>query len=267
MLASAGVSAHGASAIRAVALLQVPDMINSGNSKLLEFFVGLVALAMVVQAIVVVALAVGLMKAQKELMGHVNEIRGKLTPLINKSHILVNDLAPEIKQITTKVNDLTGKASELTSKINVITAHVEQMVGVAKDKVEEFSPTISAANETVVQANETVRIANRKTREQVERVNGMVTSTLNATVKLGKAVEQGLSVPRRELAGIIAGVRASVDVLVDRAKNPVRPRVVPGRGPVAPRPAVSEAAARISAFRTMADAPYSYTEPERDLDR
>ena len=262
-LASATVSAatslaslHSAGAARGLLFLQAQDVINSGNSKLLEFFIGLVAVAMVVQAIVVVALAIGLMKAQKLLMANVQEIRGKLMPLINKSHILVNDLAPEIKQITSRVNELTGKANEISTKVNVISSHVENIMGVAKDKVHEFSPTITAANETLNQANDTARDVNEKARQQVSRVNGMVTSTLDATVKLGKAIEHGISQPGRELAGLIAGFRASVDVLMDRARGPrvVRPRTTP------------PTSSKVTAFRSMADTPYSYTEKNRDID-
>ena len=45
--------------------LQDPDSLSSGNSRLLMVFVGMVAVALIVQAIALIAMAVGAAKARK----------------------------------------------------------------------------------------------------------------------------------------------------------------------------------------------------------
>lgn len=204
------------------------DAIDGGNAKWLMIFVGLVALAMVTQAIVVIALAMFAMKAEKRLMEQIEEIKGKVLPLIAKSHGLVVDLTPQIKQITTHVQG--------------ITAHVEEIAGVARAKAHEFSPTISAANVTVREANETVRDANRKTHAQVERINGMISGVLDATTNFGRAIRHGVTQPGREVAGVTAGVKAALNTFFSRSgggtvaernsawrsgRTPYRPEVSP----------------------------------------
>ena len=51
--------------------LQDAGSFSSGNSRLLEWFVGMVAIAMAVQAVAVIVLAVGLAKASKRADGGV----------------------------------------------------------------------------------------------------------------------------------------------------------------------------------------------------
>lgn len=188
---------------------QGPDAIDSGNAHLLMIFIGLVAFCILVVTITVVILAVGLMKAEKKLMGYIAEIKGKAMPLIDKSTGLVTELTPQIKGIT--------------EKVNVITGHVGEISAVVKDKVNEFSPTLSAANvtirTTIDKANETVLDANQKTHAQVNRVNGMITTALDATTKLGETLHHGINQPAREIAGVVSGVKAAIDSLKSKTRG------------------------------------------------
>lgn len=210
------------------------DSINSGNSKLLMIFVGLAAFALLVQALVFVVLAGGAIKGQKALLVHVEEFKAHLVefkekamPLIASSHALVTDLTPPVKAITAKVHE--------------ITVHVEDIAALAREKAHEFSPTISAANETVQAANQTVRDANHKTQEQVVRVNEMITSALDATAQLGKAIQHGITQPGREIAGVVSGVKAAFDSLLHKSRGfgsgamrstPTYPAAVPPARPL-----------------------------------
>ena len=187
-----------------LAVLQEQDSINSGNSKLLLVFVAVAAIALLAQAVVVAGIGFVVYKAQKAVLDHIGEIKGKAYPLIEKSQELITDLRPKI--------------NEITEKVNVITGHVEHIAALAKEKAEEFSPTISAANQTVASANETVAEANRKTRAQINRVDGMISSALDATVRLGTAIEHGITRPGREIAGIVTGLRVGLDTLMSGAR-------------------------------------------------
>lgn len=196
---------HTSAVLQNLAAFQTQDVISSGNAKLLEFFVAVAAIALLTQAIVVLAVGIGAFKAYKMVNGQIAELKAKAMPLIEKSHALVEQLTPQIHEITAKVNNITG--------------HVEEIAAMAKDKALEFSPTISAANQTVAAASETVREANLKTREQVARVNGMISGALDATVRLGLAIEHGISVPGREIAGVLNGVKGGFSTLANAARG------------------------------------------------
>ncbi len=219
----------------ALAFLQA-DSINSGNSKLLMIFIGIAAFALLAQAIVLTAVGIGSLKAVNEIKGHIEELKGKAMPLIANAHTLVTDLTPEVKQITTKVHGLvtdltpeikqiTTKVHEITVKVEQISGHFEEIAGVAKDKVHEFGPTIS-------EANVTIQDANRMTREQVARMNSLVTEALNATEQMGASFRYSVGAPAREIAHLVdtaketlnsfvSGTKSSMDTLMTGTKGTV----------------------------------------------
>ncbi|WP_433963769.1 hypothetical protein [Tunturiibacter gelidiferens] len=164
--------------------LQDPDSLSSGNSKLLMIFVGIVALSMLVQAIAVVRVAVGAAKARKRGLEIFEEIRAKVMPLMESSHSFIQDTAPKVKIITENL---------------VETSHV------LRAKATEFDATASDLNS--------------KTRAQMARVDGMVTSVLNTTSDISETVQRGIKVPLREVSGLVNGLKAGLDVLVGRAKG------------------------------------------------
>jgi hypothetical protein len=173
-----------------LAVFQAPD---SDFTKLLMIFIGLVTLSMVVQGVVALAIGIGAIKAQKELTKQVLELKAKSLPLIAKSQSLIEEFTPQVQQIV--------------GRVETIAAHVEYLTELTHRKADEIAPTISSANQTVQDAN-------LKTRAQISRVNGMVTSTLDATVRLGVAIEQGIAKPSREIAGVLVGIRAGFDSLL-----------------------------------------------------
>jgi hypothetical protein len=164
--------------------LEDPGSLSSGNSRLLMIFVGMVAIAMVVQAIAVIVLAVGAAKASKRGLEIAEELRAKVSPLIDTTHGVIQDSAPKVKIITENL---------------VETSHV------VRSKAQEFDLT---ANDL-----------NMRTRAQAARVDGMVTSVLNTTADISETLQRAVKVPVREFAGLVNGFKAGLDVLVGRAKE------------------------------------------------
>ena len=167
--------------------LQDPDSLSSGNSKLLMIFVAMVAVALVVQAIALIVMAVGAAKARKRGLEIVEELRLKVMPILDSSHGFIQDTAPKVKIITENF---------------VETSHV------IRAKAQEFDMTASDLNS--------------KTRAQLDRVDGMVTSVLNTTNDISETVQRGIKMPVREFNGLVNGLKAGLDVLVGRAKGPGR---------------------------------------------
>jgi hypothetical protein len=164
--------------------LQDPGSLSSGNSKLLIVFVGMVAIALVAQAIALIIMAVGAGKARKRGLEIAEEVRMKLMPILDTTHGVIHDSAPKVKIITENL---------------VETSHV------LRSKAQEFDVTASDLN--------------RKTRAQAARVDGMVTSVLNTTADISETLQRAVKVPVREFAGLVNGFKAGLDVLVGRAKE------------------------------------------------
>jgi hypothetical protein len=164
--------------------LQDAGSLSSGNSRLLMVFVGLVALALLVQAIVMVALAVIARKVTKRALEIADQVHAKAMPLFDTAQNVARDTAPKVKIITENL---------------VETSHV------VRSKAQEFDATASDLN--------------MKTRAQAARVDGMVTSVLNTTADISETLQRAVKVPVREFNGIVNGLKAGVDVLVGRAKG------------------------------------------------
>jgi hypothetical protein len=157
---------------------------SSGNTKLLIIFVGMVAIAMVVQAIAVIVLALGAVKARKRALEIAEEVREKLMPVVVATHDIIRDAGPKVKIITENL---------------VETSHV------VRSKAAEFDATASELN--------------MKARVQAARVDGMVTSVLNTTADISETLQRAVKVPVREFTGLVNGFKAGLEVLVGRAKE------------------------------------------------
>jgi hypothetical protein len=164
--------------------LQDASSLSSGSSRLLIIFVGLVAIAMVVQAIAVIVLAIGAKKASTRALEIADQLHTKLMPILDTTHTVIHDSAPKVKIITENL---------------VETSHV------VRSKAQEFDATASDLN--------------MRTRAQAARVDGMVTSVLNTTADISETLQRAAKVPVREFAGLVNGFKAGLDVLVGRAKE------------------------------------------------
>lgn len=165
--------------------LEDPGSLSSGNSRLLMFFVAMVAIAMVAQAAVVIGAAIGAAKARKQLLAMAEEVRAKALPVIDGAQEMVQDLHPKFKIITDNL---------------VETSHVVRV------KAEDFDLTISEVNQ--------------RARAQTARVDGMVTSVLDTTAGIATGIQRTVKTPVREFQGLINGFKAGMDVLTGKNKGP-----------------------------------------------
>lgn len=164
--------------------MQDPGSISSGNSTLLMVFVGLVALAMLIQAVALIIMAVVASKATKRGLAIAEEVRAKAMPLIQDSHKMLGELTPKIKVITENVLE---------------TSHM------VRGKAQDFDVTATEIN--------------ARTRAQVARVDNIVTGVLTSTAEITGTIQRGIKVPLREFSGVVNGLKAGLDVLVGRAKD------------------------------------------------
>jgi len=164
--------------------LQDAGSISSGNSRLLMIFVGMVAVAMVGQAIVVGFAVIGAAKTRNRLLVIAEEVREKTLPVITSTQSVLHELHPKIRTIADNF---------------VETSHV------VRSKAQEFDATISEVNQ--------------RARTQTERVDDMVSSVLDTTAGIASTIQKGVQVPVREFHGVMSGLKAGIDVLVGRGGN------------------------------------------------
>ena len=164
--------------------LEDPGSLSSGNSRLLMLFVAMVAVAMVAQAVFVIAAAIGAAKTRKQLLAMAHELREKALPVIDSTQSMVQELQPKFRVLTDNL---------------VETSHV------VRAKANEFDATISDVNQ--------------RARVQTARVDDMVSSVLDATSGIASGIQKGVQVPVREFQGIMNGIKAGIDVLAGRRGN------------------------------------------------
>jgi methyl-accepting chemotaxis protein len=164
--------------------LEDPGALSSGNSRILMFFVGLVAFCMLVQAIVVVVFALGAMKMNKRLIVMAEELHRRSIPIINSAESLFAETAPKFRTISDNL---------------VETSHL------VRTKAQEFNTTLTDVNE--------------KTKAQVTRVDNLLTTTLTRTAAIADTIHNSIRKPVNEMAGVVNGFKAGLDVLFTQARQ------------------------------------------------
>lgn len=167
--------------------LEDPGSLSSGNSRLLMFFVAMVAIAMVAQAAVVIVAALGAAKARKQLLGIAEDVRTKAMPVIDGAQFMLQELQPKFRVLADNL---------------VETSHI------VRAKATEFDSTLTDVND--------------RARVQTARMDEMVTSVLDATQGIATTLQKSVSVPVREFHGLMNGLKAGLGVLTGRREAPYR---------------------------------------------
>jgi len=170
-------------------VFQSGDPMTGHDMHLLMIFAGVIAGAMVLQAMGLIGSAIFAAMMLKRVDHLTDSFDQKTTPIMKKAEALIDDLGPKIRAVST---------------------NVEQMSYTVREKCDEIGETLS-------QINRTVGDANMKTRIQVARVDGIVTEALVATEEVSRVVQDGIRTPVRQIAGVIAGFKAALETLAKRS--------------------------------------------------
>jgi len=155
----------------------------------LMIFAGVIAAAMVAQALGLIGSAIFASKMLKKVEHLSDSFDQKTTPVMLKATALLDDLSPKIRSVS---------------------ANVEQISYTVREKCDQFGETLS-------QINHTVNEVNARTRVHVVKVDGMVSEALETTEQVSRVVQEGIRTPVRQIAGIIAGFRAGLETLARRS--------------------------------------------------
>jgi uncharacterized protein YoxC len=178
------------------AMWQAPDL--ARTNFLIMIFIGLVAVAMAGMAIALIVVAVTASKAIKGFNATTAELTGKVLPLIDVAtemsktgQALLIDTAPKVKHITDTLVDASDTLKE-TSKA-------------ARSAVQQFDTTIADINV--------------RTRQQVARVDGMVTSALTATIEAVETISRGLRIPTQKIVAAAGQAKLFAEGLLAKIRS------------------------------------------------
>jgi methyl-accepting chemotaxis protein len=184
-------------------------MANANTEMLLIIFIGIVALAVLLQAGVLLGVFLTMRKALQVGKEEADEYRGKLTPIIETGSQLIHTANELVASTKTLINNLQPQ----------IQSTVTELANMAHD-------IHAQANQLQASVDEVAH----KARYQADRVDSMATSVLNGIDRFGVFVNDAVHMPVRQVNGIMAAAKAVVDTL--RAPSPARRRPRPAPQPI-----------------------------------
>jgi methyl-accepting chemotaxis protein len=176
------------SSLAAAAILQESGL-TAHDVHLAMIFIGIIALALVVQAVGIVVVGSFAARLLHRVDGIASEIHERTTPIIDKANEMLHELSP---------------------KITSITHNTEHISFTVRSKVDELGETVS-------QLNETVQGINGLTRNHIAHVDAIVGDALDATEEISATIQEGIRTPVNQVVGIIAGVKAAIDMFISRS--------------------------------------------------
>lgn len=125
-----------------------------------------------------------------------------------------------LKAAMSRLDEVTKQAQE----------HALPALATARNLLEEVSPKLKVAAQNVLEVSQTLRHESthvsgavdgllRKAEVQVDRVDEMVTGTLNSIAYATSTVQRAVAAPMRQVGAVLSGLRAGLGVLRSRDRN------------------------------------------------
>jgi hypothetical protein len=159
-----------------------------GNlESLLSLFIIVTALAVVIQAGVLVGLFVAVRKTSQRVESLATEVKTKALPTMETAQAMLVELRPRIYDIVT---------------------NVDESARMARTQMERLDATV---NDVV-----------DRTRLQVIRADELINRTLDRVEETTEMVHQTVISPIRRLSGIMTGIGAGLEYFLGRKRRPSR---------------------------------------------
>jgi methyl-accepting chemotaxis protein len=192
-------------------------MPNSNVATLLLIFIAITAVAVLLQACVLLGIYLTVRKAVQRGQDQADDVRARLIPVLDSS----KELMESGKEVVKIAKDLLNGANSLIADLEPrLESAATELANMVRDVHQQANRLQGSVDEVAFKAL-----------RQVDRVDHMATSTLNGLERFGNFVNETLNVPVRQLSGVIAAAKAVVGTL--RAQAPPRPRRAPQAAPVA----------------------------------
>ena len=142
----------------------------------MPFFVVVTAVAVVLQAVILIALFVQLRRTAAQVERTVTDLNNKLTPLISRVQMVVDDVSPRITGIVADASEITRLARSEAQKVDRILS----------------------------EALERLRL-------QLIHVDHILTGAMEAVEEAGSRMRQSVWAPVARATAVVRGVQAGID--------------------------------------------------------
>jgi phage-related protein len=185
---------------------------------LLTIFVGLAALAMLIQAVMLVVMGVVAVKLQQKIMPLLGPAQG----ILQTSKRMVDKVEGQVDRIGTSVESHVDKigssSSALLDKIgNSSSAFIDRVGNSSSaliEKVESSSSSIlDTTKQQLVKVDELLSDATTRARSQMDRAEMVLDDTMTRVHQTVSTVQSGVLRPVREVQGFFAGVKGALSYL------------------------------------------------------
>ncbi len=153
-------------------------MSDANSHTVLLVIAAVVALALLLQAVVLLAIFIGMRKAISSARSELEDLRDIVLPLIQDAREFFTRVAPKIEQTSVDFAALTHTLRAQTKDLQ------------------------SAAAELIT-----------RLRRQADRLDSMATSVMDAADRAGDFMSHAVNKPVRQVSGILASVKAIVETL------------------------------------------------------
>lgn len=152
---------------------------------ILTILVAVIAVAGLIQLIVFIAIFVAIKKGMTAAGEYANEFRSDIVPVLEHSKKLISTTRELITRLEPK---LEAAATDVAELAHIASAEARKM----QESADEIAERV---------------------RRQAARVDGMATDALNTVDRVGTFVNQAVSVPLRQVSGVVAAGKAIYDTL------------------------------------------------------
>ena len=179
------------------------------QSTYLIVYTGIVAFAVLVEAIALGALAFAAAKLMKQVAELTNEAKGKVYPILES-----------VREISEKGRDIAevarSVAADTEPKIKRVTANLADTSDVYRAKVAQVDTFLTDATE--------------KAHRQSDRVDSMVSGAITRTGEIANNLQHAVVSPFIKTAGLFSGAKTALETLMHRESKPATPRPVAFEG-------------------------------------
>jgi uncharacterized protein YoxC len=162
---------------------------------ILTILVAVIAVAALIQLVVLFVMLLALKKGLKLAGEYATEMQSKVVPVLEHSKALIHTTKDLITRLQPKLEATATNLAELS-----------QVANAEAKKIQESTDEIT-----------------ERLRRQAARVDGMTTDALNGVDRAGHLLNQAVTIPARQVAGVVAAAKAVFETLRKPAPR-TRPR-------------------------------------------
>ncbi|MGI4855151.1 MAG: hypothetical protein ACRYF4_14030 [Janthinobacterium lividum] len=166
------------------------------QSTYLLAYTGIVAFAILIEAIAIVILALAAAKLMKQVTALTQEAKGKVYPILES----VRDIAVKGQEIALVARNV---AADSEPKIKRVTTNIAETTDVYRAKLAQVDSLISDTAQ--------------KAQKQTARVDDLISSTLAKTENIATSVQSAVLAPFRQASGLFEGIKVGIESLLHKS--------------------------------------------------